>query len=290
MGILVIYIFSMISLASAVSADAEYITIYPGEEGSVKIKVENNENYDIEDVSISVVPSTISSTGQIVSLPFTVIGGSQKDLDDLDEGDDDSATFRIKASTDIVPGDYNIPYIIYYKIYGENEQLQEEGSFGLRVSAKTELDFSSETNENPIVGQQGKISLEIINKGLGEVKSVSVQIFPQGFELLSSDKVFIGSISADDTDLASYDVVYQSTSPVLSAKIDYKDFDNNDRTETVKIPLKVYTQEQALNLGLIAKSSTGFYIGIVITLLVIWLIYRNIRKRRKNKAKEQVRR
>ncbi len=46
-----IFLFS-ISLAGALVVDADYITIYPGEEGRVSIEIENNENFDIEDVSI----------------------------------------------------------------------------------------------------------------------------------------------------------------------------------------------------------------------------------------------
>ena len=112
-----------------------------------------------------------------MSLPFTIVGSSEKDIDDLDEDDDDGVSFIIKASTDITPGDYNIPYLIeYINAEEDNETFEKTGSFGLRVSAKTEIDFIVEVRENAIVGQEGKISLEIINKGLGEIKSVSVQI------------------------------------------------------------------------------------------------------------------
>ena len=262
-----------LNVASAVLVDAEYVTLYPGEEGRITIEVENNENFDIEDISISLV---------LDDVPFTSVGNSVKDIDDIDEDDDDSVSFTLRPSTDITPGDYNIPYVIKY-VNAENnsENFTKEGVFGIRVSAKTDIDFSLEIRGNAIVGEEGRISLEIINRGLGEIKSVSVRIFPNGYELLSKDKIFLGTVNADDTDLASFDVIYKTTNPTLSAKVEYKDFDNKDQTETVTIPFKVYTEEQALDIGLINKNNTQIYILFIAILIVAWLIYRRIKKKRK---------
>lgn len=284
--ILTLYLLSVISIASALLVNADYITIYPGEEGRVTIKVENNENFDIEDVSVGIVLNTIASAGEIVSLPFTFIGDSEKDLDDLNENDDDSASFTIKPSTNIKPGDYNVPYIIKYTNINTDKIEQKQGSFGLRVSAKTDLDFGVETKDE-IVGKQGKLSLEIINRGLGDIKSVSVQIFPQGYELLSKDKVFVGTINAEDSDIVSFDVLYKTTNTALSAKVSYKDFDNKDQTKTVNLPVKVYTIEEALKIGLIKKSNTITYIAVIVVVIVAWFIYRKIIRFRKKRVKEQ---
>ena len=269
----------LINLVSAVIVDAEYVTLYPGEEGSVTLNIENNENFDIEDVRISLDLSDVL---------FTSIGTSTKDTDDLDEDDDDSVRFTLRPSTDITPGDYDIPYAIKYTNSNDDTKNNtEQGSFGVRVSAKTDIDFSAETRDVAILGKEGQISLEIVNRGLGEIKSVSVELFPQGFELLSSNKIFIGTIDSDDSDTAVFDVVYKSSNPTLSAKITYKDFDNMDQAETVDIPIKVYTQDQALQLGLIKKSNTIFYVLGILILLILWYVWKKIKKKRK---KEEVNR
>ncbi len=277
--ILLIYIFGMISFASALLVNANYVTLYPGEEGKISLNIENNENFDIEGISVSLI---------LDNLPFTAVGTSQKDVDDIDEDDDDSVTFTIRPSTDIIPGDYSIPYAIKYNDADNSSvNFTKTGSFGIRVSAKTDLDFSAETRETAILGKEGQLSLNIVNLGLGEIKSISVQIFPQGFTLLSSDKVFVGTISADDSDLATFDVIYTSQSPQLSAKISYKDFDNNDLTKNVNLPVKVYTEAQALEIGLIKKSNTSKYIVVVFVLLIIWYVWRKIKKRRKQKLADR---
>jgi len=107
-----------------------------------------------------------------------------------------------------------------------------------------------------------------------------VQVFPQGFELLSNDKVFVGTIDADDSDTATFDVIYKNKNPVFSARVTYKDFDNKDKTETVSLPVRVYTEEEALELGLIDKSNTWLYIGIGIVVLILWYFWRRARKRK----------
>ena len=279
----------------AISVDVNYITIFPGEQGTISIDIDNTGNFDIEDVTFAIDlggKKIFNSLGvlveETVALPFSILGSSEKDLDDLDEKDDDRVHFTLRAATDITPGDYNIPYTLKYVNADDvlRTVIEQTGSFGLRVSAKTDIDFAVETRGEAIVGRGGKISLEIINKGLGEIKSVYVQIYPSGFELLSKDKIFIGTIDSDDTDLATFDVIYRSTSPMLSAIIQYKDFDNNDQTATISLPIKVYTEERALELGIIQEDRRGTYVGVVIVLIIIWVIYRKVKKRRRRKKKE----
>jgi hypothetical protein len=272
-----ILLISMVFTAAQVTGDAiiinsDYITIYSGEQGTVEIEIENRMEEDIEAVSVSIV---------LDNLPFTSVGSNEKSINEIEDDDEEKVKFIIKASTDISPGDYNIPYFIRYKKYGGNETSEKSGTFGLRVSSRTELDFSVET-QNPVIGKKGKISLEIINKGFGEIKSSSVQIFPSGYELISKDKIFIGTIESEDSDLVTFDVIFKTANPALSATFIYKDFDNNDQINVINIPLTIYTKEKALELGLIDKPNYIPYI-VVISLIIVWIVWRVIKKLRKNK-------
>ena len=273
-----LFVIILIASVSALVVDADYITIFSGEDGKISVDIENNHNFDIEDISMSL---------ELDEIPFTSVGSSEKDIDDIDEDDDDSVSFTLRASTDITPGDYNIPYKVKYTNVDTDERETKEGSFGIRVSAKTEIDFSVETKD-AILEKQGRVSLKIVNKGLGEVRFVDVQIFPQAYELLSTEKIYIGNIDSDDSDFASFDVIFKSTDTVLSAKVDYKDFDNNEKSETVNLPFKVYTQEEALELGLIQKSNTLLYLGVVVVLVIVWFGWRTYRKSKKRKQREEL--
>jgi hypothetical protein len=278
---LLILVILRINFSSAITVNSEFITLYPGEEKEVTLDIENNGNFDIEDVSIQLILDKTS---------FTSVGSNERDVDDLNENDDDSVTFKLKASVNIVPGDYNLPYeISYFNVDEADNKITKEGTFGVRVGAKTEVDYSIDPQGKnivgPVIGQDGQINLEIINKGLGEIKSVSVLILPEGFNLLSKDKVFIGSINSEDTDIASFDVIYESPSPIFKAVISYKDFDNIDQTKTLAIPFKVYTEKEALELGIIKKSKTGVYFIILIIGVIGWIAYRRIKKKKRNNKK-----
>jgi len=134
-----------------------------------------------------------------------------------------------------------------------------------------------------LLGSKAKISLKIVNKGLGEIKFVSVKISPQGYELISSKDVYVGTIDSDDSDTASFDVVFKTTRPTLSVIVNYNDFDNNAKTETINLPVNVYTTEKALELGLITKTKlSSLFIGG--GLVIIWFVWRKIKKSRNKKG------
>ena len=272
MSILALYVLAHLHLSSALIVDADYITVFPGEEGEVNVDVENNLEEDLSDVSVSLF---------LEDVPFSSVGSSTK-MEDIDEDDDENFNFRIRANSDAVPGDYSIPYEISYKDENENKTTQR-GSFGIRVSAETDLDYSVETQNN-IVGEQGRIDFEIINRGLGEIKSASITLESKGARILSTNKVFIGNIEAEDSDFASFDAVFDSTNPRVIATVEYKDFENNNQLETVTLPIKVYTQEEALELGLIQKNNTSLWIGLVVLIIVLWISWKIWKKKRKNKS------
>jgi len=187
-------------------------------------------------------------------------------------------------STGITPRDYNIPYEVSY--YNENDKdtvLVDKGSFGVRVGAKTELDYSVYPEGDAIIGENGEVTLEIINRGLGEIKSISVELYPEGFELMSKPKVFVGSIDSDDTDVVTYNVRYTSQNSIFRAKISYKDFDNVDQKEIIALPFEVYTREEAKNLDLLKTNHTITYVIIIIALLIIWFFWRKSRRNKRRK-------
>ncbi len=252
-------------------------TMTPGEEGEITIELENNFDDDAIDVSLQLV---------LNGIPFISIGSSESSISELETNEEEEIKFKIKASNDIKPGDYEIPYNLQYTI--EKEIKKRTGSIGIKVNASPELTFTVST-EKPILNMQDKISFKIINKGLADAKFVSVKILPQGFTLLSENEAYIGTINSDDFETVDFDIIYSSKKPVFSAILEYADFNNERLTKIINLPINVYTQEKALELGIINKNNTPFYIGAVITIVLIFILYRTIRKniRRKKLNKEE---
>jgi hypothetical protein len=261
--------------------------LYPGQEASLDVKVKNDFNYDVEDVRLTLIFNSVSSTTIDLTKPtqFSSVGSAQDYQDSIDEDDSETFNFEIRAANNLEPGNYNLGYRLEYK-NNNNSIVSELGSIGVVVNSKTNLDFIAITSK-PIVGMKDKLSLKIVNKGFGEVKFLSVQLQPSGFTLLSEDKVYVGSVSSDDYETADFDVKYTGKNANLIATVTYKDFENNDKTQSIDLPIKVYSQEEALKNGLITKSNAPLIVGVVVLVIVIWIIVRAIRKRNKRKKLSQ---
>lgn len=232
---LTISIILLLNLASAVSIkSAETDILAPGEEGNMRIELENNLNDDAKDVSLKL---------EFTNLPFNPVGSSEESIDEISEGDEERFDFTIKASNDIKPGDYKIPYTLTFKI--NNEQKQNTGTIGITVKANPELSFSV-TTENPIINTQGKVILKIVNKGFADAKFVTVKILPEGFTLLSEKEIYIGTIDSDDFETATLDAIFKTKNSLLNAVIEYKDFDNSVITKNISLPIQVYTKDEAI--------------------------------------------
>ena len=261
--------------------------LYPGQEAGLDIKIKNDFNYDVEDVRLTLIFNSVSSNTIDLTKPtqFSSVGSAQDYQDSIEEDDSEIFNFEIRAANNLEPGNYNLGYRLEYT-NDNNTVISELGSVGVVVNSKTNLDFIVITSK-PVVGMKDKLSLKIVNKGFGEVKFLSVQLQPSGFTLLSEDKVYVGSVSSDDYETADFDVKYTGKNANLIATVTYKDFENNDKTQSIDLPIKVYSQEEAFKNGLITKSNAPIIAGVVILVIVIWIIVRAIRRRNKRKKLSQ---
>jgi len=261
-----------LSLISAVIVDSITVDkLLPGQTSLLKISVKNNLDDDVDDVSFVL---------KLEDTSFTTIGSSEDSEDEIREGKKETFSFILKAPPSMKPGDYNIPYEITYTDV-DDEKIKKTGSLGVTVSAETELSYSIESDNN-VVNEKGKISVKVINSGLGDIGFVSVRIVSaSGFEVLSADEEYIGTVGSDDFELATFDILFKRTNANLGVEITYKDFNNNEETKTVLLPVKVYSREKALELGLIKKNNTLIYIGSLLGIIIIWFVYRRIKKKRR---------
>jgi len=205
---------------------------------------------------------------------FTTIGSSEDSEEEIGNDDKESFNFKLKASADMIPGDYNIHYTLTY------ENTTKTGSFGIYVGAKTELSYTAELKKN-IVGEKGEVSFKIINLGLADINFVKLQIVSEeGFDLLSAREEYIGTVSSDDFENVNFDVLFKSAGANIIAQVTYKDLENQDQKQVVTLPLEVYSREKALELGLIKKSRTIWYLLVIVAIGIYWFWKRKNKKRR----------
>jgi hypothetical protein len=266
------------SLASALTITSVFVDdISPGEESTIRVEIENNLEEDAQDVSL-----VLSFT----DLPFIPVGTSEESAEEIEEGEEEDFVFRIRASNDATAGNYEVPFTLTYEV---NDEVQaRSGTFGVQISADPDLTFTVST-DSAIIGNQGTITLNIINRGLSDARFVSVRVLPEDFTLVSDSTEYIGEVESDDFETVSFDVLFTDENPSFNAIVTYRDFNNKDVIEEIELPVTVYTRERALALGIIQPSYAGFYIALVIILVILLIVWRIIRKRRrlKNSMKER---
>lgn len=275
---LALFIVSL-QLASAVVVNTVEVSEFtPGSEGTIRIELENILDRDVEDVSLKL---------QFIDTSFISVGSSQQSVDEIEEDEDEDFLFRVRASPSISPGNYEVPYVVEYRESGEDQIKTNSGTLGIRVTANPILTYTVSA-DNPVVGSQGTINLQIVNKGFFDARFVSVRLLPEDFVLLSESEVYIGEIDSDDFENAEFDVRFTKVSPQVTAIVEYINFDNERVIETVNMPVTVYSRERAQELGIIQQSQAGVYVPVIITLILLFVLWRLYRRRKKLKRKQRL--
>jgi len=264
-----IYLVSSLTINSVSSNPNE---VQPGEKFSLDLKIENNLDDDIENVIVS-----LDLEKTLYFAPYQ--SSNEVMIDEIGSGDDEKASFDLIVSSDAVSGTYNIPVQITYY----NLTTPEKFLVSVIINAKPKIDVSSE-GEVLIKGAKGKISVKIVNSGLGDSKFLSVSLNQiSGVQITSSNKVYIGNVDSNDFDTADFNILVNADAPSsinLPVQLTYTDSRNNEITENKIISIKIYTAKEATDLGLIGRNNTFAIIISIAGVLVLFLIYRRIRKRR----------
>mgnify|MGYP001573502163 FL=1 len=265
---IIIILFS--STISSLSLEViDYPNLIPGEEGKIRVELKNLLNEKVENVNLNL---------DFKDLPFIPLGSSEQSIDEINDDDEEVFIFTIKASTDSIPGDYEIPYKISYTL--DNDEKTNVGTIGIKIVSQPDLFFSISA-DNPIINKKGKLSLKIINKGLYDARFVSIKALPVGLTILSDQDVYIGTVDSDDFETATFDVIFTKKNPRLDVLVEYKNFDNDLVTKTIFLPVEVYSSDQAIKLGLLKKSYISLYILIAVSLIILLILWRILKKRRR---------
>lgn len=278
--LIVVQIISIASALTITSVSSYPNEIAPGESVSLSLTVENNLDDDIEDVVVSL---------DLTNVPFAPYQSSnQVTFSKIKEDSEKEISLDLISFANAESGTYKIPVEMSYKY--NNTIRTDSGVISLIVNAKPIIDVSVE-NSVLIKGKSDKLNIKIVNSGLGGLKFLTIKVgSASGLKMVGSDSVYIGNIDSDDFDTAEFDIFVNENAPSsinLPLEISYRDSRNNEIKENKNLILRSYTNEEAIQLGLTTKNNTLTYIGIAVGLVVIYLIYRGIKKRRKKKALER---
>jgi hypothetical protein len=245
-------------------------TIEPGGKAHITVKLENNFDSDVENVAVSVDLSKVPISPDTSSSVFT---------EKIKENKNDDFDFTLHAQADAEAGVYKFPLMIQYDLDGKT--VQETSSATLTVNAKPSLSL---TADGYLIAGKNKVTIKITNTGLGQAKFLSVNAGEGNYKLLSSNEAYIGDLNSDDFDSVSFDInVVKPGTITIPVTLTYRDFVNNEYEEEDEVSVRIYSQQEAIQLGLVTQNQTGMYIGGVAVLIILYLIYRRVRKWAKQK-------
>lgn len=281
--ILGIYMFSLISLASALVINDVAITpdtIAPGENAQVTLSIKNNGENDLTDVSVSL---------DFTNVPLAPYNsGSDYTISELNSDKTKDAQFEIVAFNDAKSGIYKIPVRIDYN---EDDVIKTKTSL-ISIMINSVPIIEADVEDGLLLkGVNNKMTIKIVNKGLADVKFLEIEAGSStSYSILSQKKIYVGDVDSNDFQTVDFNVYFDSngiSTVNFPVTVYYKDVANKEYTEDFNIPLKVYSREQAQKLGLVSTSNYGLIITIVVIVIIIFIIYRIIRKRRRKAAEEQ---
>jgi hypothetical protein len=250
--------------------------IVPGETGRITIGLENEGDDDIEDVSVSL---------DLSGVPFAPFDSSSEyGIDEIREDKSKNAVFTIIALNNAKSGIYKIPVSISYKDLEDDEIKSKNSLISVVVNSKPIIDVSVEDGLL-LKGRSSDLNIKITNKGLSDVNFLELEVLDGiGYEIISGNRQYIGDVDSDDFDSIEMKVLFGNRdSVVLPIVVLYKDDLNNEYRELFDIKLDVYSESRAVEIGLMEKNNTVSYVVGILFILILFYIYRRLRKRARNK-------
>ncbi|MEN9626046.1 MAG: hypothetical protein RL557_374 [archaeon] len=269
--------FSLALVVDSVITDSSGIS--PGQTTEIELGLKNNGETTIQDVSVSL---------DLKDVPFAPADASSEfSVDEIREDKIKYARFSLIVLNNAQPDIYKIPITITYHEEDAPEIITKASLISVTVVADPILSVNSQDSVL-IKGQNNELTVKLVNQGVADIKFLEMEVTPSLYvTLLSSNKIYIGDLDSDDFDSVTFNIFVKENAPdsiSVPVTINYKDSLNKAYTKQFDVPVKAYTEDKAVELGLKEKSYTMQIVIIVILLIVFYLLYRYVRKslRKKN--------
>ncbi len=242
--------------------------VVPGKEFEMKVYLANSDKATLRNLKVSL---------NLDSLPFSPLKSSNyQSFDVLEPSEQVTASFKLIADSDTTPGVYKIPLTLQYEDTLGNTYTSSQ-VVGILLSDVID------NNIEPIIesaklypDKESEIDVKFVNKGLSEVKSLIAEIIESDdYEIVGSNKEYVGSINSDDYDSAEFTIIPKKTGNIdLKIRYQYLNSMNEFFEKDITISLN--------SADIVAKessSSTGKIILAIIVIAIIVGIYWKWKKR-----------
>ncbi|MBI2141472.1 hypothetical protein HYU16_03545 [Candidatus Woesearchaeota archaeon] len=245
-------------------------TMVPGKPSSLELEVTNIGTGDAVNVRVRLnLTDTFSAYGSTneAIIPLIKQKGTSK------------AAFSVITSPDAKSALYRMPLLITYSdTSGRNYTISGQ-SFGILVSSEPQLAAAAIGSDPLKLNAKRKVTIEIINSGLSDVKFLSSALAKsENYEILSPESAYVGDLDSGDSETVSYDVFFKKPAQ-LTLSLEYRDALNEPHQQTITVPVRVYTTSELGKFGLEKSNGKGILITVAIVVVGV-LAYRKLRKKK----------
>ena len=258
----------------SVSVDKEFFE--PGSSGILRIGIVNEADSLIKDIKARL---------DLGGVPFVPLKSTnEKSVYQIDAKKTHEFSFELLAKPEAESGVYQVPLRISYSDELGKGYIKN-GTIGIIIGAKPDLRVTLEESKIYESGKAGEVIVKVVNKGLTDIKFVNIKLAGSDrYRTISNDEVYLGNIDSDDFETADFSIYLKPTKDkaiALPLILEYKDANNNDYLDEIKLSLNLYSSADAKKFGLKKENRfVGFLIAAIIVVAGV-LYYRKSMKKKK---------
>ncbi len=252
------------------SVEFDPMPVLPGQEAALILTIQNKADSILKSISASLDFSADTT-------PFAAYqSSSKKTIGTLSADESIGLHYKIYTDPTTEPGLYKVPLTLDYE---DNTGTSYSEKEYLTILVGSNLDIDVQVSKTNIwKGQKtGEITLEIANKGLGEIKSATITLLDsENYKVLNSQQSFyIGDIDRDDTESETITLTVNSRKDTnLNVQLTYLDSLNNEVTQDFQVTLPVYSRSEAVSLGIAKKRSIFSFIFLIAIIAGAYYYYK----------------
>jgi len=234
--------------------------ISPGQEANLEIKLKNWADSLLKDVNVKL---------DLSSQDFSPIGTTnERTFSSIDAKESVVLNFKIVVDSNAEVRVHQIPIeISYYD--EEGTEYSKNVTIGVYLEGEPEYFLNLESSEVYESGTKGRVVFSLSNIGSSDIKFLTLEFKESDdYEIVSNRKEYLGNLESDDFETSEYDIHINSVKneiPLLVV-LTYKDSYNNLYVKEESVPLKLYTKNEAVKLGLATSA------GLLTTVISYWSI------------------
>ncbi len=221
----------------------EPMPVVPGQTFQVTLKLRNAGRIGVKnlDVGIDLPEGTFSTIGT----------GAKKRIDYIAAGETETISFQMASDTGTAVKVYSIPVSLSYQDE-RNKQYNDSAKISIVVNAKPEISLTVDSTKFRSKTSPGTVTLKIVNKGIVNMKYVSVKLIetPDYDVLSSTNEAYVGNLDSDDFETVDFTIKPKIAEPRLKVQLEFKDPYNIDFKESYDLPLRIITAKELGNGGM----------------------------------------